>query len=330
MLYRNALFNAPLPLKTYYITPVFRYEKPQSGRLREHHQFGVEIFGSYSAKTDAEVIMIAKTLFDTLGLKNLELNINNIGCPKCRAGYNAALKKYFADRIDGMCKSCKERLEKNPLRILDCKEEQCKKAVSGAPSVSDYLCDDCLAHRKELEDTLDLLGVEYKVNPNIVRGLDYYTGTVFEFISKDIGAQGTVCGGGRYNNLVEEVGGKSVPAVGFGMGLERLILTLEGLGLMPAHDGGVKIYFASIGDKAQKEVLKLTYELRKHGISADCDCMDRSVKAQMKYADKTAAEYTAVIGDDEIEAAAAELKNMANGSVSRVAFKDITRFLKDN
>ena len=326
----NALFNAPLPLKTYYITPVFRYEKPQSGRLREHHQFGVEIFGSYSAKTDAEVIMIAKTLFDTLGLKNLELNINNIGCPKCRAGYNAALKKYFADRIDGMCKSCKERLEKNPLRILDCKEEQCKKAVSGAPSVSDYLCDDCLAHRKELEDTLDLLGVEYKVNPNIVRGLDYYTGTVFEFISKDIGAQGTVCGGGRYNNLVEEVGGKSVPAVGFGMGLERLILTLEGLGLMPAHDGGVKIYLASIGDKAQKEVLKLTYELRKHGISADCDCMDRSVKAQMKYADKTAAEYTAVIGDDEIEAAAAELKNMANGSVSRIAFKDITRFLKDN
>ena len=220
-------------MKTYYITPVFRYERPQAGRLREHHQFGVELYGSYGAEMDVEAISIAKSLFVRLGLDNLTLNINSIGCPTCRKEYNKALKEYYKDHIDDMCETCRERLDKNPLRILDCKEEKCKKINADAPVILDYLCDDCKKHMDDLKKGLETLEIPYVVNPRIVRGLDYYTRTVFEFVSNDIGAQGTVCGGGRYDNLVEEVGGKPCPSVGFGMGIERLILVLENAGKMP-------------------------------------------------------------------------------------------------
>ena len=227
----NSLYAGAQPTKMYYITPVFRYERPQAGRLREHHQFGVEYYGSDSPYADVEVMMIAKTFFDRLGIRKLQLNINSIGCRKCRKDYNEALKEYLRSELDKMCPTCRERFEKNPLRILDCKEEGCKAITAGAPVILDYLCDDCRAHHESVCAQLTKLGIDFKVNPHIVRGLDYYTRTVFEFISSDIGAQGTVSGGGRYNDLIEDVGGKPCPAVGFGMGLERLILTMEALGL---------------------------------------------------------------------------------------------------
>ena len=239
----NGLGENPQPTKMYYITPVFRYERPQAGRLREHHQFGVEIYGSATPQADAEVILIARAMLNKVGIKDdmLSLNINSIGCPKCRADYNRALKEYFSARIDGMCSTCRERLDKNPLRILDCKEEGCRKIAADAPVILDYLCDDCKNHHEQLRSALEAAGVKYTINPHIVRGLDYYTRTVFEFISTAIGAQGTVCGGGRYDGLVQEVGGKPTPAAGFGMGIERLLMVMQNTGIVIPEPAGPEI-----------------------------------------------------------------------------------------
>lgn len=290
----NSLISLPQPIKTFYITSVFRYERPQSGRLREHHQFGVEFFGSYTADTDVEIMMLAKTIFDRLGIENIKLNINSIGCRECRKTYNNALKNYLAAHINEMCPTCKERFEKNPLRILDCKEEKCKVINANAPIILDYLCDDCSAHHSRVVERLTSLNVDFSVNPRIVRGLDYYTQTVFEFISENIGAQGTVCGGGRYNHLVEEVGGKECPAVGFGMGIERLLLTLENLGLSTGKENVPDLYIAPICDVARDKVLPLAMELRQTGYSVEYDLIGRSLKAQMKYAGKIKAKFVAV------------------------------------
>lgn len=309
----NSLFNAPQPTKMYYITPVFRYEKPQAGRLREHHQFGVEFFGSSSPQADVEVISLAKTIFDRLGVKELSLNINSIGCKSCRKDYNNALKDYLRAKLDGMCNTCKERFEKNPLRILDCKEEGCKAIVKNAPNTVDYLCDGCKAHHESVCKGLMSIGMEFEVNPRIVRGLDYYTRTVFEFISTGIGAQGTVCGGGRYNDLVEQVGGKPTAAVGFGMGIERLILLLESLGLKIGEPYSPDVYIAPMCEDAKEIALKLANELRKNAISAEFDVMDRSFKAQMKYADKLSANFVIIIGEDELKADKVAIKNMKTG-----------------
>lgn len=323
----NSLYAQPLPIKTYYITPVFRYERPQSGRLREHHQFGVEIFGSSAPEMDAEVISLAKSLFDKLGLTDLTLNINSIGCPVCRADYNKALREYFSKHIDNMCPTCKDRLDKNPLRILDCKEEKCIEINKNAPKTIDYLCDDCQSHMAGLEKSLSAMQIEYVINPYIVRGLDYYTRTVFEFVSNSIGSQGTVCGGGRYDNLISEVGGKPCPAVGFGMGIERLILTLENLSKMPDSDEVLDIFVGYIGEKAKLEAIKLVSNLRKAGISADTDYMDRSVKAQMKYASKLPSKFTTVLGDNEILENKAEIKNMLSGDTQTLALNEFINFL---
>ncbi len=323
----NSLYAQPLPIKTYYITPVFRYERPQSGRLREHHQFGVEIFGSSAPEMDAEVISLAKSLFDKLGLTDLTLNINSIGCPVCRAEYNKALREYFSKHINNMCPTCKDRLDKNPLRILDCKEEKCIEINKNAPKTIDYLCDDCQAHMAGLEKNLSAMQIEYVINPYIVRGLDYYTRTVFEFVSNSIGSQGTVCGGGRYDNLISEVGGKPCPAVGFGMGIERLILTLENLSKMPDSDEVLDIFVGYIGENAKLEAIKLVSNLRKAGISADTDYMDRSVKAQMKYASKLPSKFTTVLGDNEILENKAEIKNMLSGETQTLALNEFINFL---
>lgn len=323
----NSLYAGALPVKTYYITPVFRYERPQAGRLREHHQFGIELFGSSAAEMDVEAISVAKTLFDRLGLTNLTLNINSIGCPVCRKEYNKALKAYYSQHIDGMCATCKDRLDKNPLRILDCKEEKCIEINKTAPVVLDYLCDDCRKHMEDLEAGLGAVGIEYKINPRIVRGLDYYTRTVFEFVSNDIGAQGTVCGGGRYDNLIEEVGGKPCPAVGFGMGLERLILTLDAAGKLPESNEVPDLFLAYIGSDSKLAALKIVNDLRRAGISADTDFLGRSVKAQMKYADKTGAKFTAVLGDDEIAKGEINLKNMSTGENTVVKIDDIKAYI---
>ena len=322
----NSLYAGPLPVKTYYITPVFRYERPQAGRLREHHQFGVELYGSYGAEMDVEAISIAKSLFVRLGLDNLTLNINSIGCPTCRKEYNKALKEYYKDHIDDMCETCRERLDKNPLRILDCKEEKCKKINADAPVILDYLCDDCKKHMDDLKKGLETLEIPYVVNPRIVRGLDYYTRTVFEFVSNDIGAQGTVCGGGRYDNLVEEVGGKPCPSVGFGMGIERLILVLENAGKMPNKCDNVTAFVGYVGDELKFDALKIVNKLRSAGISADTEFTGRSVKAQMKYAGKIGAKFTAILGTDELEKGVVNVKNMESGESTPVNIDELTKF----
>ena len=310
----NGLSQGVMPMKAYYLASVFRYEKPQNGRLREHHQFGVELYGSDSPAADAEVISLADTFLRNVGLTSLELNLNSIGCPKCRAQYNKALKEYIGENLTSMCGQCQARFEKNPLRILDCKEEKCKQVTKNAPKILDFLCDDCRAHFEAVQKNLSELGIKFTVNPGIVRGLDYYTRTVFEFVSTDIGAQGTVCGGGRYNNLVEEVGGKPTPAVGFGLGLERLLLVLENTNGLKAEEERVDYYLAPLGDSAKALCRKLAYTLRRKGVSAETDLMDRSVKAQMKYADKIGAKYVVVIGDDEIAKGVVSVKNMSDGT----------------
>lgn len=325
----NSLYANPQPTKMYYITPVFRYEKPQAGRLREHHQFGIEYYGSSSAIADVEVMMVAKSIFDRLGVSNLVLNINSIGCPECRKKYNEALKKYLKDNLSNMCHTCQERFEKNPLRILDCKEEACKQITQNAPVVLDYLCDDCRAHHETVCNQLTKLGVDFKVNPHIVRGLDYYTRTVFEFVSNNIGAQGTVCGGGRYNNLVEQVGGKPCPGVGFGMGLERLILTLENLGLSVGEEENPDLYIIAMCDRAKQDILVYAQKLRQAGVSTEIDVMDRSFKAQLKYANKINAKYMVVLGDEEIDTNKVSIKNMATGESVEVDLDKIENFFKE-
>ncbi len=309
----NGLTNGVMPLKMYYITPVFRYERPQAGRLREHHQFGVEIYGAKGADMDAEVILVAYTLLKKVGL-NVALNINSIGCPECRKAYNDALKEYLKDSFDKMCPVCKERYEKNPLRILDCKEEGCKAVCANAPKILDYLCDGCSSHFEDLKKYLTFAGLEYSVNPNIVRGLDYYTRTVFEFVTTDLGSQGTVCGGGRYDNLVKQLGGPDIPCVGFGMGIERILMLMEAKGVEVENLAIPDLYIASIGQTAQEEAFKLCYGLRLKGIKCDIDHMQRGIKPQFKYADKIMAKHVITIGESEIESRKATLKKMADGS----------------
>lgn len=322
----NALDNCPQPTKMYYITPVFRYEKPQSGRLREHHQFGVELYGSESPYADAEVIALAKSIFDGLGVTELELNVNSIGCPNCRKEYAKALKDYFGAQKEKLCPTCLERLDKNPLRILDCKVEDCKEIAKGAPIVLDYICDDCRNHHEQLLKNLDAIGVKYRVNPTIVRGLDYYTRTVFEFVSTSIGSQGTVCGGGRYNNLVSDLGGKPIPAVGFGMGIERLLMVLENSGLSTGEKENSDLYVASFAETTT-DAMKLVFALRKQGVKADFDLLEKSLKAQMKYADKCAYPYVVVLGEDEVKKGVVTVKGMLDKTAEEVAIQDLAAYV---
>ena len=323
----NALDQVVLPMKAYYISPIFRYERPQNGRLREHHQFGVEMFGAEGSEADGEIISLANTLLKKVGLTAIRLYINSIGCPECRKNYNKALMEYIGSNLDKMCNQCKERFNKNPLRILDCKEEGCKAITANAPKVTDYLCEDCKAHFEGVKANLDARGIEYEVNPQIVRGLDYYTRTVFEFVSTDIGAQGTVCGGGRYNGLVSELGGKNTPAVGFGCGLERLILVLENTNSLKAEKEISKIYIAPMGENAKAKATQIVDNLRSCGIKAETDLMNRSVKAQMKYANKIGVEYVVVIGDSELESGVVEIKDMANSTSEQIKIDDICAYL---
>ncbi len=314
MFVENGLFSEAQPTKMYYLyCPVFRYERPQAGRLREHHQFGVEIFGTASPAADAEVISIASEIFETLGCSDLTIKLNSIGCPKCRGRYQQALKEYLGGRYDELCETCKTRYETNPLRILDCKVDTCKEIVKDAPHTMDYICDDCRAHMDELMRLLDLAGIHYEIDPMLVRGLDYYTKTVFEIVSGMPGAQGTLCGGGRYDGLIKELGGPEMPAVGFGLGMERLLLIMDKLGVEIPKPVRYDIMLIGLGQQAKDRCFVLARELRALGVSVDFDLMDRSVKAQMKYADKTGAMYTLVIGEEELEQGVATLKSMRGG-----------------
>lgn len=320
----NGLFNEALPQKIYYLTSCYRYEKPQAGRLREFHQFGVEAFGAGSPAQDAEIIALANEVFNYLGVKNLTLEINSIGCPACRAAYQKALKAYFENYKSELCETCNGRLDRNPMRILDCKSPVCSKIAADAPKILDYLCDDCRAHFDAVQQYLNTMQIDFTVNPEIVRGLDYYTRTVFEFVSNEIGAQGTVCGGGRYDGLLEELGGKPMPACGFGMGLERLLLLMDAQNTPFPDRKGCDIYFASMGDKANLEAARLALDLRNEGLAAQFDTVGRALKAQMKYADKLGALYTVVLGDNELETRKAQLKNMKDGTLTEVSLDDFT------
>ena len=324
----NGLSNGVLPAKMYYIIPAFRYERPQAGRLREFHQFGVEVFGASSAQTDAEAILMADTLLKKLGI-HVKLYINSIGCKTCRAQYNKALKEFFAPHLDELCYDCKTRFEKNPLRLLDCKEEACKKINVNAPKMLDYLCEDCSAHFATLQQNLNDAGVAYEIDSRIVRGLDYYTRTVFEFVSTSIGAQGTVCAGGRYDGLIEELGGAPTPAVGFAAGIERLLIVMEQTGVQIPQPKKPTVYLAGMDDACRNKAFALACALRANGVNAEIDHMQRSVKAQFKYADKIGAKYVAVIGGNELAEGKANVKNMANGESESVAFEQMTAYFLD-
>ena len=323
----NGLASGVLPLKMYYFTPVFRYERPQAGRLREHHQFGVEIFGGKGADTDAEVILLARDYIRALGVEGVELNLNSIGCKHCRPKFNEALKEYLRPHLAQMCPTCNARFEKNPLRILDCKEEACSKINENAPKTTDFLCDECREHFEQLKSILDACGVRYTLNPKLVRGLDYYSKTVFEFVSTSIGSQGTVLGGGRYDTLIENLGGPSTPAVGFGSGIERMLLVLENTGREIPRESALGAYVAGMDEGGRAAAFMLANDLRQAGISADCDHAMRSVKAQFKYAGKVGARYVIVIGSNELESGLYTVKDMQNSTSESVKAEDVVPFL---
>ena len=314
----HGLFNEPMPQKLCYLTSCYRYEKPQAGRLREFHQFGVECFGTADPAADAEIIALAKQYFDFLGVRDLRLELNSIGCKECRKDYHKALHDYFSARKDKLCPTCVERLDRNPMRILDCKVPACGEIAADAPKVTDYLCDDCRAHFEQVQKYLGAMDIPFTVNPSIVRGLDYYSRTVFEFVSSSIGAQGTVCGGGRYDGLAEELGGPHTPALGFALGLERLMLLMESQGLPFPEAETCSLYIASMGKAAAQKAAELVCALRRDGIHAEFDVVGRSVKAQMKFANKLGADFTLVLGDSELESGKAVLKNMKSGETTDV------------
>ena len=316
----NGLFNEPMPAKLYYLINCFRYEKPQKGRLRQFSQFGIELFGATSPAADAMVISLPYTLFKEVGIRGLELKINSIVCKTCRAEYRRALIEYFEDKKDSLCATCNDRLYKNPMRILDCKSEICRKISANAPKILDYLCDDCRNHFESVKFLLDGMGIGYTVDPSIVRGLDYYNRTVFEFVSFNIGAQGTVCGGGRYDGMTEQLGGASYPGIGFAMGLERIMLLLnENRVVRPVP----QLYIAAIGERAKAQAALLAQRLIAGGVCVEYDIMDRSLKAQMKYADKVGAKTCVVIGDNELDTGRAVLKSMIDNKTLETALENI-------
>lgn len=318
----HGLVNDSLPIKASYFVSCYRYEKPQAGRLREFHQFGLECYGTQSPVADAELICAAQSIFDRLGIKQLRLEINSIGCPTCRAEYHKALKEYFYGYKDELCETCNSRLEKNPMRILDCKSPVCSKIAGGAPKITDYLCDECKEHFASVQKYLDAAGVEYTVNPTIVRGLDYYTKTVFEFVTDFIGAQGTVCGGGRYDGLIEELGGKHLPSLGFAMGIERLLMLMDKQSIEIPKPSTCDLYVAVMGEKASLKSFEIIKAVRSCGLIAETDVVGRGLRAQMKYADKIGAKFSMVLGDNEIEQGKAVIKNMSSGEQTEIVLDD--------
>ncbi len=318
----HGMFNNVLPLKMFYFTPVFRYEKPQNGRLREHHQFGVEAFGAENATLDAEIIMLGYSVLSQCGLKGLTLHINSIGCPECRAKYNAALKAYFQDKK--LCQTCRSRLERNPMRILDCKDPDCGRDGENAPVILDYICEDCRSHFEMLKTLLTEMKVDFTVDPRIVRGLDYYTKTVFEIIAPVDGGVLTVCGGGRYDGLVEQLSGKKICGIGFGMGFERLLMLLEEQNLLPKAPQLYQVYVgAGTSEKEHIAAFAFTQKLRQAGIKAECEHNGRSFKAQFKYADRLGVDYTVMIGEQELASGKYVLKDMKNGTQQELTPEEI-------
>ncbi|MBD9218932.1 MAG: histidine--tRNA ligase [Clostridiales bacterium] len=324
----HGMYNNPQPTRRFYIGPMFRYENTQKGRQRQFHQFGVEMLGSYSPALDAEAISVVAELLKRLGIKDVELRINSLGCNECRQRYNTALKEYIGSNIDKLCDDCKSRFDKNPLRVLDCKEEGCQKIISEAPVVLDYLDDECKEHFETVKAILDDMGIKYTVDEKIVRGLDYYTRTVFEFVANGIGAQGTVCGGGRYDNLIAECGGQPMGCAGFAVGIERLLLMLEAQNGEFKETNEMDIYIGSIGKEGLVKSQGIAYRMRSEGIRAEGDSVGRSVKAQMKYANKIGAKYSVILGDNEIAEDTANLKNMETGEQEQIKVSELVEIMK--
>ena len=325
----NGLANEPAPTKFFYFTQAFRYERPQSGRLRQHHQFGVEFVGSESPMVEVELITLVTEFIRRLGLKGAMLHINSIGCKDCRKVYNEALLAYLKDHEDELCEDCKGRMKKNPLRVLDCKVPSCKAVVAGAPRTIDYLCDDCKAHFEELKSMLTALEVPYEVDTGIVRGLDYYTRTVFEFVNSD---GFTLCGGGRYDGLIKEIDGKrEIPSAGFGMGIERILYFLENEGAALPARPRLTLYLglASEAPEVKAKAFSLVTKLRHAGLMVETDYMGRKVKAQMKYANKLAARYSAFLGDDELASGSVKVKDMDEGSETEVVLDSLGEFFEN-
>jgi histidyl-tRNA synthetase len=313
--------------KMFYIGSMFRYDRPQAGRYREFHQFGLEVLGASSPLADAEVIAMACEIFHRLGLKNLDLHLNSIGDRNCRPAYRQKLIKFFEAKKDQLCEDCLERLYKNPLRILDCKEEGCKKASEGAPEITDYLCEECHNKFEAVKHYLDALGISYTVDPRLVRGLDYYTNTAFEIQYPPLGAQSAVCGGGRYDGLVEEIGGPSTPGIGFAIGLERLLLALDMQNLIPVPAENKKVYIAALGEDAIAAGFKIQEELRSRHVIADMDLQGRSLKGQMKQAGRMNAVYTIIIGSNELEKGKAVVKTMETGTQQELPFEEVADYI---
>ena len=326
---QNGLLSEALPQKLFYVLSCFRHERNQKGRLREFHQFGVEMAGSARPEADAEVILLAKTVLDRLQLKNIVLNINSIGCPTCRAKYTEALKAYFAEYREQLCETCQSRLDRNPMRILDCKSPEDQKIAENAPVILDYLCDECKAHFDTVQENLRAMNVDFVINPKIVRGLDYYTKTVFEFITTDIGAQATICAGGRYDGLIGQLGGTPTPALGFGMGIERVIMTMEAQGVEFMPSPACDVYFAPMEDAARPAVMQLAMRLRESGIRAEFDLIGRGFKPQMKYANNIGAKYLVVIGSNELAEGKGKLKRMETGEQKDVRLDTPENFIED-
>ncbi|NPV70630.1 MAG: histidine--tRNA ligase [Firmicutes bacterium] len=323
----HKMYTLPQPVKMYYIAPMFRYERPQGGRLRQHTQFGIEVFGSKHPAVDAEVIMVGLTLFNTLGLKDLTVQLNSIGCPECRPRYREALLDYYRPLLGSVCEDCRARFEKNPLRLLDCKRDGCREAQKSAPRTVDYLCEECASHLDTVKDHLTRAGANYTINALLVRGFDYYTRTVFEIVSASLGAQNSVCSGGRYDGLIEEIGGPSTPGVGFGLGLERLLISLDNQGVALPGPARLDVFIATVGERAFNAGIEQLYRLREAGLVAEIDYMGRSLKAQMKFADKFSARLVVFLGDEEIERRVSTVRCMDTGEQHDVPIAGLASWL---
>lgn len=318
----------PQPTKLFYIGPMFRYDRPQAGRYRQFHQFGVEVFGSNDPMVDAEVIAMAMDLYDRLGLTDLELQINSVGCPNCRGKHREALQAFLQPHLENLCPNCRGRFERNPMRILDCKSEHCQALTREAPTTTRCLCSGCAAHFAAVQKYLNLLNIPYVVNERLVRGLDYYTNTAFEIVAKDIGAQSSIGGGGRYNGLMEQCGGPALPGIGYALGLERILLTLEQQGVNLPVETNFDVFIAALGEAARSRVFPLLFALRRLGVRADMDYLNRSLKAQMKYANKYQAKYTVIVGDNELSRGVATVREMATGAQVELPLADLADQLR--
>ena len=325
---QNKLYAQSNLVKLFYIGSMFRYDRPQAGRMREFHQFGVEALGEANPAVDAEVILLAMNLLEGLGLKDLELSINSVGCPKCRSKYRTMLQYFFRDKLEDLCEDCRSRFERSPLRILDCKKDSDKPYMADAPKITDCLCEECAEHFAKLKELLTSAGISFTHDPRLVRGLDYYTKTAFEIKYPPLGAQSAVAGGGRYDGLIEEMGGNPTPAVGFAIGLERLLLALESQNLLPEKNRSVDAYVVALGETAQAEGFKLLNSLRQQGLSAAMDFAGRSMKAQMKQANKLGAKYSVILGEDEISEGVVMLRSMEDSSQAKVPMNQVAEKIK--